>query len=503
LTDGGPLNIPIDPSVQAGIDFFNQALTDAGADLAGTGTGNYWVSIGADGSYNVAIDFDNDGRLEYSYSRNGDGSYSLYVDMYNPAAGTSDLRGTADGNPELEETFTPGATPVWVQTIDGDLDGKLDTRITTTADLAVGTEVVVMERDPSETGNFAVVSTITRGTTGLAHCEPTSTSPVPDPGDPSNPATPPPGSGGPAPSASPRTGWPSDGTLRQIPGIPNISIVTSGSDSDVGGACSTPHADQIAAAVACAVGQNGGLNCLETMNTNEAEKVRQAAYGRFFGSTPLQISCSWTSSVANTEGYPWSCNSVLGGIPDCISRTAINPASWDSSPGNQCATILHELMHWAGDPGAANHNDPNFDGSDPVYGCSKYCGGCAAGPTPNKNGTTSSQDCANCADTPSRALSCGAQAAETQEDCTSFALIGNCGGGTGCFSDAPDQCEFINLSDCNGKLKSCGTSPFCGTSCPSGTGGAVCTVESWFACGSSVSSSTCDQGSTPPACPGQ
>jgi hypothetical protein len=76
----------------------------------------------------------------------------------------------------------------------------------------------------------------------------------------------------------------------------------------------------------------------------------------------------------------------LGRSGSSTRATPRTNTTWDAAGSPQwgkldadgkCNTMLHELLHWAGDQGSSDHNDPNGRGDDDVYSCGRYCGNCS------------------------------------------------------------------------------------------------------------------------------
>lgn len=139
------------------------------------------------------------------------------------------------------------------------------------------------------------------------------------------------------------------------------------------------------------------LDCIEELNPTVARRVR-ASMTRGSGKKPLNIGCaikdpacagvhvatSVPKGVFASERYP----QYQGLNEDSILR---------ATDAQLCQYALHEVMHWAGFPGAPAHNDTGFPQDDEVYACGRYCGGCITGPS-----TTHMADCNKCADGPER-----------------------------------------------------------------------------------------------------
>jgi hypothetical protein len=176
-----------------------------------------------------------------------------------------------------------------------------------------------------------------------------------------------------------------------------------------------------------------GLNCLVDTNPGLAFSLwyslfrDSASDGAPRPPEPLDIACGGQcdGKIANT--FSWQCPFGPGCALFQNSTTNINAAEFNAlDSSGQCNSMLHELLHWAGNPGVAGHD---LSANDEIYSCGRYCGKCshALRGTPNN----SSVDCARCADSPTRKAVCGAAFEFPTVACTLPAYAYGCTDGIG------------------------------------------------------------------------
>ena len=408
------------------------------ADLDGDGIPDATQVTNSDGSYVYQDDHDGDGVPEYILSSDGKGKTTVTVD--------------ADGDGVAEQVMVTTVTATeqkQVLTVDTDLNGKMDHRYTWVTEAATpDVQSYTAETDAAETGNFIVVSTLQLDSWrygGTGNCDGMS-------------------------------GFPSGGTNYQ-PSNTSPTVKT-GTDS---GQCGEQDSNSIAQALDCALTK--GALCLANTNTKEYNNLMAATLGD--SKMPLDIGCgnSCSGVIATTKGWgsPWFSNSEMN----------INPAEWDKLDANgKCNIMLHEMLHWAGDEGSADHNDSSGAGNDTVYSCGRYCGRCSHAGHGSQN--NSSVDCAGCADTKARKQQCGARTEYQTAPCGN-SMSGFCHAGLACIAGPCQQCGGIVTNGCDGSL--IGGNAICCQSCPSN-----CNQSNDLPCTNTpVSTDTCTD-KNPPFC---
>jgi hypothetical protein len=327
-----------------------------------------------------------------------------------------------------------------IDAIDRDFDGVFDHQITWVIQLTAPdalqytAQINTLDWDPdagaapsggAQTGDdggaFAWTTVDTQTTTVTRNCE--GNSGFPTDGHPFTPFVP---TSGPQPAQT-----------------PTIQVGPGGGD----GTCDPNEASQLAAAIDCAL--TSGLKCLSESNPGEFGRLAAALAAKSAPGggqvTPLEIGCgnSCSGVIASTQPYDAPLGFAALG-PD--SKMNINPNEFNSlSPTDQCSIMLHELMHWGGDPGSADHNSEMGKGDDAVYSCGRYCGKCShAGHGDPGN---SSVDCAKCVT--SHKEQCGTQTQVNDGACFG-ALTGICHNGLACIAGDCDTCEIIDTLACDG-----------------------------------------------------
>lgn len=407
-------------------------------------------------------DLDNDGTAEAELVKNADGSSAytaydmqgspLFVRTYDGKGRLEDLIDrTGDGTADEAITVVVTAdSHTRTRLVDENGNTKPDHRYRwTTARATPAVQTYTRSEDLSESGTFTDKETLTLTTTKHqdgAKCE---------------------GS----------DGFPSGGTdVAPFPGSPNIKSGTSA------GACNASDTRSISRALDCALTK--GALCLANTNTQQYNALMSAAFGE--GTMPLDIGCGngCAGTLASTRSWsaPWFSNSTLN----------INPSEWNKlDDDGKCNIMLHELLHWAGDNGSADHNESSGKGDDQVYSCGRYCGRCSdAGHGSPKN---SAIDCAKCADTAARKSQCGAKSELKTGSCDGE-LTGLCHKGLACISANCETCGRIERKTCDDKPL--GVEIACCATCPSN-----CNASNDLPCdGMTMSEDTCTK-DTPPFCP--
>jgi hypothetical protein len=437
--EGGSGSLVFQPSPELNslLERFSRLRRGEPVDLDGDGRAESSLTMNSDGTRAFSSDQDGEGTPEFVLTVRPDGT-SLLLDK------------NRDGMSDEETTVTSSdTTQRRVSQVDEDLDGRPDHRYTWVVERAtLARQQYTAEEDLSESGTYTPVSSLTLMTTkdqSGDDCE---------------------GS----------DGFPSDGDeVQPFPGSP--TVITGSSP----GACSGADASSIAQAVDCALTK--GALCLANTNTRQYNSLMAAAFGQ--GTMPLDIGCgnSCAGKLAATRGWsaPWFTNSTLN----------INPTEWNKlDSAGKCNIMLHELLHWAGDQGSADHNSRSGKGDDEVYSCGRYCGGCSnAG---HGSPSNSAIDCAKCADTPERKAKCGAKSEFKTGSCNGE-LAGLCHAGLACVSANCETCGQIEKKSCDDKPLD--TEITCCATCPSN-----CNRSNDQPCnGAPQLMDTCN-GQTPPFC---
>jgi len=406
------------------------------ADLDGDGTPDTTRAVEGGGAVSSEQDLNNDGLPEWRYAYDGNGVTIQSIDS------------DSDGWPEQELTVTVTASEERkVLLSDTDLDGVADRRQTWVTLLsAPNDQNYTDETDATGSGTWTTVTSTVISKTKF----------VDDPC---------------------MDGFPSDGTdWNPWSWLPNITIRTGNS----GGACSADQARLAAAAVDCALAR-GGL-CLAMTNSALNASLNAAVNGD--NVMPLLIGCGngCANSLAATRSWsrPWFSDSQMN----------LGAGFWGLDAPGRCNIMLHEMLHWAGNEGSADHNESTGPGDDQVYSCGRYCGRCsdAAHGSPNN----SAIDCARCADSKSRKEACGSQTEYQTAGCGDY-MTGICHSGLACIAGNCEQCGGVVTNDCNGALLRLNVD--CCSQCPTG-----CDRSNDFPCGTPpMSTDSCTDGN-PPNC---
>jgi hypothetical protein len=402
------------------------------ADINGDGTNDYTTTKRPDGSTETIIDLDGDGNPEFDEVVDSAGNRTVTIDS------------NSDGVADEETTYTVGPPPKQVTLEDVDFNGAMDHRQTVTYDLTAGTVEVVLETSAAQDGNYTVDSDTT---------EPISAAQATGAG------------------CNGQIGFPSDtgGATTSVAG----AHVPSGGG---GGRCTDAEASRLGAAYKCAMNQ--GLHCLLSTNRNLALRLFDA-----LAHDSLLVGCGNPCAgedAATQRGVWWIPGQTAG-------HTNFNPNFVDNgSDTDLCAVALHEALHWIGEGFEPNHDD----GTDRVYGCGRYCGGCTSrGP----GFMSSNIDCAKCAGTQDEKQSCGVQqkmaAAPGQGS-------GLCHQGLACIAADCADPQGVETDTCDGTaIPGLMVSFSCCASCPD-----TCNASNDIPCqGMPNLLNTCSQ--KPPACP--
>jgi hypothetical protein len=321
---------------------------------------------------------------------------------------------------DVIEVFDPG-TRTRIETIDRDGSGKPEQRRTLRYDPTFSTVEILYEADAQETGAWVEVRHETApaawdqpgAASSAAACDGTSDFPTLYPY------------------------WALNRSPDTVPGAPGIRILSgNGATYD----CNAAESSKVQAAFNCALTR--ARSCLPSSNARLAKKISASAVA---GLGSLYVGCgnSCPGKNATTEGPVMN-----------LSRSAIGSPNAD----DLCSLVMHELFHWAGEPGGSAHD---AGASDAVYSCARYCAHCSHF---GKGGTASSNvDCARCGETEAEKRLCGVQAMATSLPCPAKDLChAGLGGNFNC-----TQCEGVKDADCEGNPFSTSTSTFsCCRSCP-------------------------------------
>lgn len=239
--------------------------------------------------------------------------------------------------------------------------------------------------------------------------------------------------GPPSPGCDELDGFPSGDTQSQwYPfGTANtrVRILNDGSTNT----CDLAQAQRIARVLRKAV--DDARNCLAAANPLLAHALVDALASR-----DLRISCM--PSCTKNGGAVLATTDQGGMLSDPYSwfgttlgnqRTGLNLDAIGGDDGALEDVLIHELLHWAGDPHKGG--DDGNGGRDDVYGCGRYCSRCpSAFVTTAPASHTAAADCAQCSAN-DRKSSCGLQTWNVDADCTQGALChGAPGANTFCTS---------------------------------------------------------------------
>lgn len=408
-----------------------------------------------------AVDFDGDGHAEtqlvdeddgtstWIEDRDGDGSPEhLATFPADRGVTVAETDASGDGIPErhVEITVTSD-TQTSVTVADIDEDGFADRRYTWEATRAAPSVVQYTEEHVDDEGNWTLFLSEEQEKTRHAGggCEGTDN-------------------------------FPEEGNVEAL--VPDGRSTVSMIEGGFAGACNFSDAQKIRDAVSCALDR--GLKCLSDTNTANNNALKQALAGK--GVMPLQIACGNICSgvIASTRswGRPWFSDSRMNVNMDQFGKL---------DEEGRCSIMLHELMHWAGNEGGADHDEKS---EDDVYSCGRYCGGCSnAGHGAPGN---SSIDCARCADTKARKKQCGIKE-EFEEGPCGGELEGICHAGLACIAGNCKTCGGPVTRDCDGNVIEANAE--CCSECPSN-----CNSSNDMPCGGGGNSTDTCQPGTPPHC---
>jgi hypothetical protein len=433
-SSGNPGDSAVDAEVQAILAQLQAAGAGMPADVDGDGTPDYTTTHRPDGSTETQIDIDQDGNPEFDSVVDTQGNVTTTIDS------------NSDGVADEETTYAVGPPPTQVRFVDTDFDGLMDHRETVTYAVASGMLEVQEATSAAEDGNYAVDSdtmdSISAAQANGAGCD----------GQQGFPGS---------------TGGSSAG----LSGV-GVSIPTDGG----GGRCSSAEAQKLVDAYACAMDQ--GIHCLMSTNRGLALKLFSA-----LAHQSLVVGCGNPCSgedAATQRGIAW--------IPGLgAGHTNFNPNFVDSgSAADLCTVALHEALHWIGEGFEPGHDN----GTDRVYGCGRYCGGCTMrGP----GFVSSNVDCAACADTPDAKQACGTKQKLVSAPGTGTGL---CHMGLACIAADCTDPRGIETDTCDGQpIPGQTPSFYCCATCPS-----TCNASNDLPCsGNPTLADSCS--TPPPACP--
>jgi hypothetical protein len=313
---------------------------------------------------------------------------------------------------EVVEVFDR-TTRTRVETGDRDGSGKPERRRTMRFDETFTTVEIVHEADAMESGTFVEVERTTAPASwDQGTCSGTSNFPTIYPY--------------PLLNRSPET-------VADAPGVKIMS--NNGASYD----CTPMEAKKVADAFDCAIKR--ARACLPAANARLAQKFTPMAIAN---QGSLYVGCNnpCAGVLATTKG------SVMN-----LSNAALNAAM----PDEACSLIMHEMLHWEGEPGGAAHD---ANANDATYSCARYCANCTnygkgAPGSPNV-------DCARCGETEAEKRRCGVQLVEVDVTCPTLAL---CHGGIG-VNLACSTCKGVKESDCDMKPLSTAPTFSCCATCP-------------------------------------
>ncbi|MCC7385540.1 MAG: hypothetical protein IT384_27060 [Deltaproteobacteria bacterium] len=247
---------------------------------------------------------------------------------------------------------------------------------------------------------------------------------------------------------------PTGGSSRSPLGQPNISVITNGQP----GACDQAQSAKIVSAFNQALAE--GLPCLKESNPRAYERLNESLADR-----PLAISCgndcnfsNGTYSIAQTD---------MPGSWVTIFRDPSMSLNMAHFPSGDCAAsvMLHELLHWAGEPHASDATGEG--GQDQVYACGRFCMKCMTDPACGSGGGDQAHDCAKCAEPTVQKEACGIRQdrvlhSECSYRCAEFEHCGVSG------SQPAASCMYLQDRYCDGTEYRAGGSFVwaCIASCP-------------------------------------
>lgn len=401
----------VSPSTAAFVSQLSKAWAGEPADLDGDGVAEVTsVALPTGGR-----------RWESKPGRTGHPEW--FVEKDSAGKTTIGLDTAAPTGFDVIEVFDP-STRTRIETSDRDGSGRPEQRRTLRYDPAFSTVEIIYETDAQETGAWIEVR---HETVPAAWDQPSSASSAAACDGTSN-----------FPTFRPY--WSLNRTSDTVPGTPGIKILGGNSASYD---CNATESSKVRDAFDCALTR--ARSCLPSSNARLAEKITASAVADL-GSLYVGCGNPCTGKNATTQGPLMN-----------LSRSVIGSASAD----DLCSTVMHELFHWAGEPGGGAHD---ISASDAVYSCARYCAHCSHFA---KGGNVSSNvDCARCGETDAEKRLCGTQALASAVPCPQKDLChAGLGGNFNCV-----QCDGVKDAACDGHIYSNSTSTFsCCQACPHST----------------------------------
>lgn len=414
-----------------------------------------------------AADLDGDGTLDVSTTTDAlghrtrtftepDGSTLVvtYVDADHLTA-AGDLNGDGTVDLQIAQTHTSGSTVVEERQQDTDFDSNLDATQTRTYDLgaqtlSVHTTAPVIEPD----GGLGTTAT---DYTSSLHMN--------------------------AGSCDELDGFPSLIAYTGHVSFPfgsgvHVAILDDGSSNT----CTSAQGTRVAHALQNAV--NDALHCLAAANPELHAELVSALADRGW---TLSCTSACTAALATTDlGGDFTDPNSWFGETLGNQRTGLNMNAIGDDDGALEDVLIHEMLHWAGDP----HDDASTEsnGHDQVYGCGRYCSKCP-GAASTVGAGNAAADCARCSDAAHKA-DCGIVTAQQNGGCPQDVALchAGLGGNSPCDSCQNSVDQYCDGSSIPGQLPSF----VCCNSCPSGYG----TPD--ISCNANPAPASCD--GTPPFC---
>ena len=392
----------VSPGTAAFLSQLARAWRGEPADLDGDGVAEVTSTVLADGTRRWEGDPSRSGRPEwYVEKNNAAGKTTMGVDLLPAVAGF-----------EVVEVFDR-ATRTRVETRDRDGSGKAERRRIMRFNEMFTSVEIVHEADVMESGTFVEGErSMAPAAWDQGSCDGTSNFPTLYPY--------------PLLDRAPET-------VADAPGVRIMQGNNAAYD------CNAMEAKKVAAAFDCAIQR--ARACLPDANARLAKKFTPTAIAN---QGSLYVGCGnpCGDRLATTKG------SVMN-----LSNAAVNGAM----PNDLCSLIMHEMMHWEGEPGGAAHDNA---ASDAVYSCARYCANCS---NYGKGAPGSANvDCARRGETEAEKRRCGVQLLEADVTCPTLAL---CHGGIGT-NLACTMCKGVKEGDCDMKPFSTPPTFSCCAMCP-------------------------------------
>jgi hypothetical protein len=429
-----PTPAPIPPELQKFADGLAAMANGADADLDGDGLPDVRTVVAGDGTRTVSFI----SVLGYY------GGPALLTITYAPNGGDVTVTGDLDEDNTIDfvgSSVIAGDTLTEQFSWDFDDDGSIDRRVTSVyppiTDRNTATITVTTEEATGDPPQFAATSIYT----GSIRTEA---------GDP----------------CEGLITYPSgDGASVSSLGRPNMRVMTNGEP----GACSQQDADRIVKAINKVAGDF--LKCLKSQNKPMYSDIVSAMSTR-----NLQISCgnncnlpNGTYSMANTE-MPGHWHQIFDD-----PRMSLNMSKLGS---DDClaSIMLHEMAHWSG---TAHEGDATGKGgTDAVYACGRYCGGCITANCGLGAGD-SAYDCSKCSRTSSLKYGCGWRELWQQVEHGNDTKFCHNQDNWAQYDDCPEPVLPFDVS-CDGeKLFHYGSTPCC-VSCPAGEAANSFSCAQWY-----------------------